>query len=514
MPIATRLTNTGTLLVNGSFDENTSIAPAKFRTTSTTVSAGTLDEVSLATGAVSFNGTTQYLTVPDSINLQLPTQDFTLECWFYLIGSPTSGTVCTLIQKGTTAFSNFEYQFAVLNTSGTLRLRLAYSTNGASGTAVVSTATSGDISLNTWYHAALTRSGTSANLWLNGGLVLNTTIAATIYTGSSAVSVGANTQSIQLINGYISNLRVVKGTAVYTANFTPPQAILPAITNTQLLLNVTNSANFIRDNSTNNFTVTNNGTATWTAIGPFNQGSTTLEQRQVNDGTLEVSTQFDEWTGAPVVDTSLRLWLDTGQPASYPGSGSTWTDLSGNGATTTLVGSPTYSSTQGGYLTFDGSTQYGNVSQTTTLTSATFITWIYSNANQNSYAGLLYNRSTNTFGFGLGYVGTNSIGFTWNADVASYSWNSGLSVTNGVWCMVSVTVSPTTTTAYLNTTASTPLSFTAASQTLNDLRVANDSIGSSRSFNGRISQVMMYNRALSADEITTNFNALRGRYGI
>ena len=63
MPIATRLTNTGTLLVNGSFDENTSIAPSTFRTTSTTVSAGTLDEVSLAAGAVNFNGTSQFLTV-------------------------------------------------------------------------------------------------------------------------------------------------------------------------------------------------------------------------------------------------------------------------------------------------------------------------------------------------------------------------------------------------------------------------------------------------------------------
>jgi len=239
-----------------------------------------------------------------------------------------------------------------------------------------------------------------------------------------------------------------------------------------------------------------------------------VAKREVSDGTLQVKNIFDEFTGAPVVDSSLKLWLDAGQTASYPGTGSTWTDLSGNGATTTLVGSPTYTSTGGVYLTFNGSTQYGTVSQTTTLTSATFITWIYSNANQASYAGLLFNRSTNVFGTGLGYFGTNGIGFHWNNDSTSYSWNSGLSVTNNVWCMVSVTVSPTTTTAYLNTTASTPLSFTAVSQSLDALRVANDSLSSSRSFNGRIGQVMMYNRALTADEITTNFNALRNRYGI
>ena len=216
----------------------------------------------------------------------------------------------------------------------------------------------------------------------------------------------------------------------------------------------------------------------------------------------------------PLVTSGLILQLDASNSASYPGTGSTWNDLSGSSATTTLVGSPAYTSTGGSYLTFNGSTQYGTVSQTTTLTSATFITWIYSNANQNSYIGLLYNRSTSVFGFGLGYFGTNGIGFTWNAAGASYGWNSGLSVTNGVWCMVSVTVSPTTTTAYLNTTASTSLSFAATSQTLNALRVASDAESTVRSFNGRIGQVLMYNRALSSTEIATNFNASRGRFGI
>jgi hypothetical protein len=216
----------------------------------------------------------------------------------------------------------------------------------------------------------------------------------------------------------------------------------------------------------------------------------------------------------PLVTDGLILQLDALNSASYPGTGSTWNDLSGNSATTTLVGSPPYTSSGGSYLTFDGSTQYGTVSQTTTLTSATFITWIYSNANQAGYVGLLYNRSTSVFGVGLGYFGTNGIGFTWNGDAVSYNWNSGLSVTNSVWCMVSVTVSPTTTTAYLNTTASTPLSFAATSQTLNALRIASDATSSARSFNGRIGQVLLYNRALTSTEIATNFSGARNRFGI
>jgi hypothetical protein len=70
------------------------------------------------------------------------------------------------------------------------------------------------------------------------------------------------------LKGRISNLRIVKGTPVYTIPFTPAGP-LTAITNTQLLLNITNDANFLKDSSTNNFTVTNNGSVTSSALSPF-----------------------------------------------------------------------------------------------------------------------------------------------------------------------------------------------------------------------------------------------------
>jgi hypothetical protein len=85
-------------------------------------------------------------------------------------------------------------------------------------------------------------------------------------------------------NGYISNLRIVKGVAVYTGAFTPPAAPLPAtqaanqygspsaaITGTQtaFLINMPNNAQFIADSSSNGYTVTNNGTAVATSLTPF-----------------------------------------------------------------------------------------------------------------------------------------------------------------------------------------------------------------------------------------------------
>jgi hypothetical protein len=99
-------------------------------------------------------------------------------------------------------------------------------------------------------------------------------------------------------NGYISNLRLVKGTALYTANFTPSQSVLPAVSGTSLLLNTLTSTNFTTDTSPNAFTVTNNGATTYTTVNPFLNASTTIKQRQFTDGTLQVYTEFDEVTGA------------------------------------------------------------------------------------------------------------------------------------------------------------------------------------------------------------------------
>ena len=97
------------------------------------------------------------------------------------------------------------------------------------------------LSLNIWYHIALVRSGTSIKGYING-------VGTTVYTGSINLDGGAEALYIGQAypgrtpwNGYISNLRIVRGTPVYTANFTPPTAPVTAITNTQLLCNFTNA---------------------------------------------------------------------------------------------------------------------------------------------------------------------------------------------------------------------------------------------------------------------------------
>jgi len=504
MPIATRLTNTGTLLVNGSFDENTSIAPAKFRTTSTTVSAGTLDEVSLAAGAISFNGTTQYLTAtsPDLSGT------WTVEMWCYWTTGGTQTTIVSFNNGGNSGINLWK------NSSNQL-----VADDGVNGVVAMSTVTP---TINAWNHIAFVRVGTTTSGYVNGVLAGTTTYTPGT---TSAISVGRyNGSPFYYFPGYISNLRVVNGTAVYTAAFTPPQAILPAVSGTSFLLNVTSSANFIKDNSPNNLTVTNNGTATYTAIGPFNQGSTTLKQRQLNDGTQEVSTQFDEFTGAPVVNTNLMVWVDAGQIASYSGSGATWTDLSGNGKTYTLTNSPTFSSLSGGgVITFAGaSSQYATTATTlfnsTTTNTYSVNIWVYPTGagqivsvdGQSTPNTAYHYTAIEITAAGLIYFGQWTGAMT-TIITSARSLNA--------WYNLAITYNGTTAAAYINGTSvgSNTIIWSAPGANTFFALMSQDATnmsGTTAYASGSVGAFMVYNRALTADEVTTNFNALRGRYGI
>ena len=219
--------------------------------------------------------------------------------------------------------------------------------------------------------------------------------------------------------------------------------------------------------------------------------------------------------GSPPVTAGLVLNLDAGNAASYPGSGTTWTDLSGNGRNGTLTGGPTYSSADGGSIVFDGTNDFVQCSGSLTATAATFVIWMRRNGTQDDYDGIIYSRSANATGISF-YGTTNKISYTWNNAVDTYTWDSGLTIPDLTWCMVAVSVTSTSATAYLCqssgiTSATNTVSHT--STVLDDVKLAQDDQGA-RFFNGRISVAMIYDRALSADEITQNFNALRGRYGL
>ena len=225
-------------------------------------------------------------------------------------------------------------------------------------------------------------------------------------------------------------------------------------------------------------------------------------------------------SGVSVIDNSINsngalLYLDAGNSASYPGSGTAWTDLSGNSRNGTLTGGPTYTSADGGSIVFDGTNDFVQCSGSLTATAATFVIWIRRNGPQDDFDGIIYSRSAAATGISF-YGTTNKISYTWNNAVDTYSWDSGLTIPDLTWCMIAVSVTSTSATAYLCqssgiTSATNIVSHT--STVLDDIKLAQDDQGA-RFFNGRIATAMIYNRALSAGEITQNFNALRGRYGL
>ena len=216
-----------------------------------------------------------------------------------------------------------------------------------------------------------------------------------------------------------------------------------------------------------------------------------------------------------IVTTNLSMFLDAGNASSYPGTGTAWTDLSGNSRNGTLTNGPTYTSADGGAIVFDGTDDFVQCSGSLTATAATFVIWIRRNGPQDDFDGIIYSRSATATG--LSFFGTtNKISYTWNNAVDTYTWDSGLTIPDLTWCMVAVSVTSTSATAYLCqssgiTSATNTVSHT--STVLDDVKLAQDDQGA-RFFNGRISVAMIYDRALSADEITQNFNALRGRYGL
>jgi hypothetical protein len=211
-----------------------------------------------------FDGTGDYLTVPyNTTAFNWWTSNYTLEAWiypttltgwYYLDGAVNKGTIV-----GNNAFNSASNYWSLgLNSSG--NLWFAYYTGANQGAG-----TSNTVTLNTWNHIALVVNGTNITLYLNGvGTSLGNIVGTPLSGTELPLTIGAGNNSY--VNGYISNLRIVKGTAVYTSNFTPPTAPLTAIANTSLL--ICQSNRFI-DTSTNAYTVTRNGDTSISGFDPF-----------------------------------------------------------------------------------------------------------------------------------------------------------------------------------------------------------------------------------------------------
>jgi hypothetical protein len=217
------------------------------------------------------------------------------------------------------------------------------------------------------------------------------------------------------------------------------------------------------------------------------------------------------FSGPNVVTDGLVLCIDAANPKSYPGSGTTWFDVSGNGRNLTLFNGTSYNSA--GHFDFDGIDDYAQTSINGLGTGASIPhsleMWVNFNTMTSPRWWLAVIGQFNTGAHH--WIGTTTTQFgAWSAECQRTPTLTP--ATN--WMQIVGTFDGTTLTYYVNSVntggscAASGFNFTNTDFTIG-LR-----IGAEAYFNGKVAVSSIYNRALSATEITQNFNALRGRYGI
>jgi len=205
-----------------------------------------------------------------------------------------------------------------------------------------------------------------------------------------------------------------------------------------------------------------------------------------------------------IVTNGLILALNAADKNSYPGSGTTWRDLSGNNYAGSLVNSPTFSSTNGGNITFNGTNQYTSTTYSQpaygTSTSFTWNVWFNPGAAGNLDSPIIGNRT------GATWTKLTKNAFEYYPLIMTHS------LTLNLWQNVCIVKNGTNFTYYKNNIVITTNSST---QTMasNPFFVGGDN-GFSEYFGGSIANVQVYDRALSATEILQNYNALKSRFGL
>ena len=217
-----------------------------------------------------------------------------------------------------------------------------------------------------------------------------------------------------------------------------------------------------------------------------------------------------------IVTDGLVLCLDAANKKSYPGSGTTWTDLSGKNNNGILTDGPTFNTTNKGSFTFDGIDDFVQCETSINVTSASFIAWIKRNGNQADYSGIVISVYT-AVAAGINFREANDLGYHWGTTSEPYLFVSGLSIPDLEWCMCAATISPSEANLYVGTSSgidSSTHTFSHNSTALEDIQIGQYDYFGERFYKGNIAVTQVYNRALSTAEIQQNFNALRGRFGI
>ena len=225
-------------------------------------------------GAVAFDGDGDYLTTSGSSDYAFGTGDFTIECFVYT--TTISGTARIVNQNLSNVDSG--YGTFLLYRNGSSLLFYSSTSNGSWN--IVSALSIGTISPNVWTHIVVTRQSGTVYTWKDGIQQASVSAAGNINDSTGNVFIGKQPGSgnTDYWSGFISNFHLVKGTALYTANFTPPTAPISSVANTKLLCCKSNSSATAADVTPGSITA--NGNAAASNFNPFTVNINTQRGKQ------------------------------------------------------------------------------------------------------------------------------------------------------------------------------------------------------------------------------------------
>ena len=223
--------------------------------------------------------------------------------------------------------------------------------------------------------------------------------------------------------------------------------------------------------------------------------------------------------GKSIVTDGLVFYVDAGNEDSYPGSGTTWTDLIGSddGA---LTNGPTFDSANGGSFVLDGSNDYVDIKSLVIPANITVSVWVNTSSATSSYPQILTSDdsavSIRNWQFRLESNNKIRVILFHTSGSNNVQAVTSDTITNGVWTMISFTSDGSNLKVYFNgvekASTSAPYSILGNGSTGDVLVGARKSSNLADFYDGKIATAQIYDRGLSAAEIAHNYNALKNRF--